>query len=222
MVAYDGYLYVVGGKEPNYEWGSTVYFSAIHPDGSLANWNTTTSLPGKLHGSAAFASDGYVYLLSGGSSYYSRVLENHSLDEWQLATSLPDRRNGLRVGANNGYAYAVGGSDSTGHQSTVFHAWLGLVTEHPDCTSGWTRLSVASYARVAEADPSPNRVREAPHTSAKMISQIYPGGIVRVLEGPVCANGFVFWKVESQSIPGGGIGWTAEGDGQKYYLEPLK
>jgi hypothetical protein len=222
MIAFNGYLYVFGGKNILDEWTNTVYFSAINPDGRLADWNTTTPLPRALQGSAVFEVDGYVYLLSGNSAYYSRVLENHSLGNWPRTTSLPAVHNGLRVGANNDYAYAIGGSDSAGYQSTVFHAWLGLVAEHPDCTSGWTRLRVDSYAKVAEVDPSPNRVRDAPHTSAKMISQIYPGGIVRVLEGPVCANGFVFWKVESQSIPGGGIGWTAEGDGQKYYLEPIQ
>ena len=222
MIAFNGYLYVFGGKNILDDWTNTVYFSAINPDGRLANWETTTPLPRELHGSAAFESDGYVYLIGGNSSYYSRVLENHSLDEWQRTTSLPDVRNGLRVGAHNGYFYAVGGYDFAGrHESTVYQTGLGLVVEHPDCTFGWTRLSVDSYAKVAEVDPSPNRVRDAPHTSAKMISQIYPGGIVRVLEGPVCANGFVFWKVESQSIPGG-VGWTAEGDGTQYYLEPIQ
>ncbi len=37
--------------------------------------------------------------------------------------------------------------------------------------------------------------------------------------GPVCADGLVFWKVENPDIPGG-VGWTAEGDGVEYYLEP--
>ena len=38
-----------------------------------------------------------------------------------------------------------------------------------------------------------------------------------ILEGPVCADGFVFWRVENDSIPGGS-GWTAEGDGTEYWL----
>ncbi|HSK65365.1 MAG TPA: SH3 domain-containing protein, partial [Anaerolineales bacterium] len=74
-------------------------------------------------------------------------------------------------------------------------------------------------AKVAQNTPSPNRVREAPDTSAKIIQQLYPGEIAGVLEGPVCENGLVFWKVENKSIPGG-VGWMAEGDGTEYFLEP--
>jgi len=35
------------------------------------------------------------------------------------------------------------------------------------------------------------------------------------------ADELIFWKVESKSIPGG-VGWTAEGDGKDYYLNPYK
>ena len=68
------------------------------------------------------------------------------------------------------------------------------------------------------ADP-PNRVRSAPNTSADIVAEIDPGEIVLVIEGPTCANNLVFWKVRSDVIPGG-LGWTAEGDGAKYYLVP--
>jgi hypothetical protein len=40
-----------------------------------------------------------------------------------------------------------------------------------------------------------------------------------VLEGPICADGLIFWKVENELIPGG-AGWTAEGNGKEYWLEP--
>jgi hypothetical protein len=39
-----------------------------------------------------------------------------------------------------------------------------------------------------------------------------------VVEGPVCADELVFWRVENSTIPGG-TGWTAEGDGKEYWLE---
>jgi hypothetical protein len=42
---------------------------------------------------------------------------------------------------------------------------------------------------------------------------------MKVIEGPVCADGLIFWKVENNSIPDG-TGWTAEGDGAEYWLEP--
>lgn len=93
-------------------------------------------------------------------------------------------------------------------------------TTPTDCTNGWTRLRINVYARVAgaENDP-PNRVRLEPVKSDNTIAQIYPGTIVKVIEGPVCADGLVFWKVENATIPNGS-GWTAEGDNNGYWLEP--
>jgi hypothetical protein len=90
----------------------------------------------------------------------------------------------------------------------------------PHCAYGWSRLYVDTKAIVSGGpnDP-PNRVRSEPSKTADVIYQIYPGTIVKVLEGPVCTGGLVFWKVGNDSIPGGS-GWTAEGDGTNYYLDP--
>ena len=222
LIVYDDHLYVIGGRKPNDAWTQTIYFSTIHPDGTLADWKTTTPVPPRaIRGPDVFESNGYLYLLGDGSAYYTRILENHALGKWQPITSLPAVRRGLRIGAHNGYVYAIGGSDDAGHQNTVYYGRLGWTGDQLDCTSGWARLKSGSYAKVSEKNSSPNRVRDAPNTSAKIIQQIYPGGIVLVLEGPVCANGTVFWKVENKSIPGG-VGWTAEGDGQEYFLEPIQ
>jgi hypothetical protein len=92
--------------------------------------------------------------------------------------------------------------------------------ELPDCSSGWTRLVAGGQARVmgAKNDP-PNRVRSEPAQGENIIGEISPGRIVRVTEGPVCVDGLVYWKVYNAVIPGGS-GWTAEGDGTEYWLEP--
>ena len=47
-----------------------------------------------------------------------------------------------------------------------------------------------------------------------MIGEIKAGTIVDVLDGPVCADGFYWWKVDA----GEQIGWTAEGQDQTYWL----
>lgn len=104
-------------------------------------------------------------------------------------------------------------------------AWLRITQTaaipHPDCTSGWSRLTVASQAKVSEDSTTPNRVRSEPSKASDVIALLPPSTVVEVLEGPVCADGLVFWKVESELIPSG-VGWTAEGTGQgvDYYLEP--
>ena len=90
----------------------------------------------------------------------------------------------------------------------------------PDCTDGWTRLKAGGQAVVlgAPSDP-PNRVRSEPKKADNQIGQVFPGSLLTVLEGPVCADGLVFWKVSSGVFPGG-AGWTAEGDGKDFWLEP--
>ncbi len=89
-----------------------------------------------------------------------------------------------------------------------------------DCTKGWTQLKAGLYAQVAgaENDP-PNRVRSEPVKGENTIAQIYPGDVVKVIEGPICADGLVFWKVENTTIPNG-VGWTAEGDKLDFWLKP--
>jgi hypothetical protein len=62
-------------------------------------------------------------------------------------------------------------------------------------------------------------VRSEPKVADNLIALLYPGAVVQVIGGPVCADGLVFWKVMNDSIPGG-AGWTAEGDGTNYWLEP--
>ena len=89
-----------------------------------------------------------------------------------------------------------------------------------NCAKEWTKLKIDAFAKVAGADnDQPNRVRSEPLKGNNVIGQIYPGTIVKVIEGPICSDNLVFWKVENTSIPDG-VGWTAEGDGVKYWLEP--
>lgn len=94
-----------------------------------------------------------------------------------------------------------------------------IVTQ-PDCPSSWSRLEAGKQARVtgAPTDP-PNRVRSEPLKADNAIGYVTPGAILDILEGPICADNIVFWLVISDTIPGGS-GWTAEGDGVEYWLEP--
>jgi hypothetical protein len=97
-----------------------------------------------------------------------------------------------------------------------------ITSGQADCSNGWTRLQTGGQAQVAgkPGDP-PNRVRTEPNLNADQIGLIEPGTIVDLLEGPVCADGLVWWKIAHSSLPGG-EGWTAEGDGKEYWLNPYK
>jgi hypothetical protein len=58
-------------------------------------------------------------------------------------------------------------------------------------------------------------VREAAATSSKQLGRFAPGTLVTVREGPVEADGYRWWRVES----GQGLsGWAADGDGEDDWL----
>jgi hypothetical protein len=100
---------------------------------------------------------------------------------------------------------------------------IAYATETPtiyDCSHGWTQLKSGVYAYiVGDVNDAPNRVREHPDKNSEQVGQVFPGMVVKILEGPECSNGLVYWKVENHTIESGS-GWTAEGDLENYWMEP--
>jgi uncharacterized protein YraI len=62
----------------------------------------------------------------------------------------------------------------------------------------------------------PNNLRTQPSLSAAPIGQIPAGGLFRVLGGPVCADNSAWFQVNYNGV----VGWTMEGQGFTYWLEP--
>lgn len=86
----------------------------------------------------------------------------------------------------------------------------------PVCASN--RLSVGMRAVVGDRERQ--HVRQAPSRSAAHVAWLYPGVPVTLLDGPRCANGWVWWYVRDDS--GRIQGWAAEGDGPAIpWLVPL-
>jgi hypothetical protein len=79
----------------------------------------------------------------------------------------------------------------------------------PDCPE--TRIRVGNWTKVAEEPPLANRVRdEAGTEQGAVIGQAEPGTPLRVLDGPACEDGWIWWLVSVDD--GSGLeGWTAEG-----------
>jgi len=77
------------------------------------------------------------------------------------------------------------------------------------------RLVVGGQARVVPG--LPNRLRAEPTTSAAILTNIPPGGIFVVTGGPTCAEGYTWWQVNYN----GSSGWTVEGSGNEYFVEPI-
>lgn len=79
------------------------------------------------------------------------------------------------------------------------------------------RLRVGMHARVTVTNGIPLRVRSDPSYSQKVRQQIPEATEFDVIDGPVCAEQTVWWKIQS----GDGLkGWVAEGQDGEYYVEP--
>jgi hypothetical protein len=78
------------------------------------------------------------------------------------------------------------------------------------------RLAPGIRARVLPGDP--NNIRVQPE-SGRVIGQIPSGAEFRVLAGPSCGANtrLTWWEVEYNGV----VGWTAEGRGSEYWLEPI-
>jgi uncharacterized protein YraI len=80
------------------------------------------------------------------------------------------------------------------------------------------RLMVGGQGRVTPGDA--NVIRSQPtrdNSSSRVLGQIPAGGVFTVLAGPQCANNLTWWQVNYK----GAIGWTPEGEGRTYWLEPV-
>jgi hypothetical protein len=76
------------------------------------------------------------------------------------------------------------------------------------------RLTVGRTGVVLPGEP--NNLRTAPSKTAEVVGQIPAGDAFKVLDGPQCADGIVWWKAEYKAVDG----WTAESGGGSYFVAP--
>lgn len=77
-------------------------------------------------------------------------------------------------------------------------------------------LILQERGRVLPDDPRPINMRSAAGTDNTVLVQIPIRSLFYVLEGPVCADDFAWYKIRYK----GREGWIAEGDLTSYYVEP--
>jgi len=75
-------------------------------------------------------------------------------------------------------------------------------------------LTVGGQGRVTPG--LPNKVRSQPGTGAAQVGSIPGEGVFTVIGGPVCADGYLWWQISYNGL----IGWTANGSGAEYWVEP--
>lgn len=80
------------------------------------------------------------------------------------------------------------------------------------------RLRIGAFAYVNPDPPLPNNLRSDAGQDNELIGDAQPGQAMSILEGPKCADGWLWWKV--RLLDSDLEGWTAEGDAQGYWLVP--
>ncbi len=78
-----------------------------------------------------------------------------------------------------------------------------------------TALAVGQQARVTA--PAGLNFRDVPATSGQLLGQLGTGQLLDLIDGPIEADGFVWWKVDDGQ---GNVGWGAEGDNETEWLSP--
>jgi hypothetical protein len=87
--------------------------------------------------------------------------------------------------------------------------------EDPNCPGApIPRLTVGSTARVLPGDP--NNVRSDANRGAELVGAIPGGETFDVLAGPTCVDGLNWWQIQYGDL----TGWTVEGLGSDYWVEP--
>ncbi len=79
------------------------------------------------------------------------------------------------------------------------------------------RLTVDGRGRVAFSDGQPLNLRDAASLGGSRIGSLPEGSAFTVREGPVCADGIYWWRVQAADL----TGWAAEGQAGAYFVEPL-
>lgn len=76
------------------------------------------------------------------------------------------------------------------------------------------RLTVGGKGRVTPG--LPNKLRAGPSKNETMIGAMQPGDTFSVIGGPTCNDSLRWWQVNYNGLNG----WTVDGQGSEYWLEP--
>ena len=128
-VVYKGYIYVIGGFQNNKLFNDVLYAS-IKKDGTISNWEQTTSLPNNLYGHVNFVNNGYLYVVggwNGGSGtlrniLYASINNDGTIGNWKTANSFSTQRSFLSSVIHNNFIYILGGENNNSALSDVQYA----------------------------------------------------------------------------------------------------
>jgi parallel beta-helix repeat protein len=147
-VVYNGYIYVIGGRQSGSGAETTSYYAKLNNDGTIGTWNTTTALSAGRFSGATAAYNGHIYYFGGHDStpsasanvYYAQINPDGTLGSWTLdGDSLPFSVGCINNSSTiaNGYVYIAGGCSAGSAPDDVYYAKIAA-----DGTPGsWTNQS---------------------------------------------------------------------------------
>lgn len=157
-VAFNGYLYVIGGRSALGSFND-VQYAPIKPDGTLGTWITATSpFSTARYDHASVAHDGYLYVIGGlgtagllGDVQVAPLRSDGSVGPWSF-TSVLTARAGHAAVVSHGSLYVLGGNSGGSPLATVQRApinsngTLGAWIAQTGFSGGRDQHAAAAYA----------------------------------------------------------------------------
>jgi N-acetylneuraminic acid mutarotase len=190
-VIYNGYWYILGGLDDNWNLVNDVSYAPISPDGSVGAWvNSGTNLPIALGYITSAVYDGYIFTFSGydpnnGSGipydyvYSAPISANGSVGSWTASSNpLPQALFGMTASMYNGFVYVIGGYDNASFFSpAVYHTRL---TGYPKPVISTQTASATAGSGVTVTAPKTGSGEPASSTSATLLTVV---GAVSITAG---------------------------------------
>ncbi|MGH7238545.1 MAG: hypothetical protein ACREHG_00610, partial [Candidatus Saccharimonadales bacterium] len=155
-MAYNGYIYVIGGATSGSTAVATVCYATLNgATGAVGTWTAVTAnLPSARYLASAVVYNGYVYVVGGSSGgsdqttvYYAQLQSNGNITSWSTTTGLGSVYvSGLEQETaveNNGYMYILGGDSAGTVESAVYYAPINSNGTLGSWTSTNSWISVA-------------------------------------------------------------------------------
>ncbi|MFZ1483704.1 MAG: hypothetical protein WAS36_01695 [Candidatus Saccharimonadales bacterium] len=147
-VAYNGYLYIMGGYNGSYL--NDVRYALLNSNGTInGSWNTTSSFTTGRENHTSVVYNGYMYIMGGYNGgflndvQYAPINANGTLGTWATTTAFTNIRESHTSVVYNGYLYIIGGNFNGTYVNTVHYAPIDA-----DGTVGsWTATSTFTTAR---------------------------------------------------------------------------
>ncbi|MFC1849895.1 Kelch repeat-containing protein [candidate division CSSED10-310 bacterium] len=119
---YNGFVYIIGGHNLIH-YHDDVQFTAINSDGTVGNWQFTSSLPIPVASRAAEVHKGYIFVTASQNSLieYAKINPDGTINPWEVsATTFENGRLGQTSIIHNNFMYVMGGRTGENNE-TIFN-----------------------------------------------------------------------------------------------------